>query len=134
MKLERLAVCAVLLLFVISAGSASAFPFFNSRDPLAPRDDWGELHQMPSLNPTDLERREAWRLFYYSKSRYDVAKDPAYVGALEGALARNGYYCGPADGVYSPAIPDAIARLQKAHGMKATGNLTVAVRRALHLP
>jgi hypothetical protein len=31
-------------------------------------------------------------------------------------------------------MQDAIARLQKAHGQRVTGNLTVAVRRAVHMP
>ncbi len=124
------------LVFALSAASASAweFPFLKSRDPLAPRDEWGKLHQMPVLNETDFARRDAYRLFYYAKSRHDLAKDPAYVGSLQVSLKRLGYYCGEIDGVFSPEVSDAIARLQKAHLMRVTGNLTIAVRRALHMP
>ncbi len=134
MKFSRLLLCAVVLAW--SAGSAAAweFPFFKSRDPLSPRDEWGKLHQMPTLNETDLARREAFRLFYYAKSRNDLAQDPAYVGSLQVSLKRMGYYCGEIDGVFSPEVTDAIARLQKGHGMRVTGNLTIAVRRAVHMP
>lgn len=127
---------AFALLFALSAASASAweFPFFKSRDALAPRDEWGKLHQMPTLNETDFAHREAYRLFYYAKSRNDLAKDPAYVGSLQVSLARLGYYCGEIDGVYSPEVTEAIAKLQKAYQLRVTGNLTVAVRRALHMP
>lgn len=128
-------VCLVFV-FSLSTGSAGAweFPFFKSRDALAPHDEWGALHRMPSPNQTDFERREAYRLFYYSKSRHDLANDPAYIGSLQTTLQRMGYYCGAIDGVFSPEVQDAIARLQKAYGMRVTGNLTVAVRRAVHMP
>ncbi|MGI9088260.1 MAG: peptidoglycan-binding domain-containing protein [Chthoniobacterales bacterium] len=108
--------------------------FGSARDPLAPRDSWGLLHQGAEVNETDYEPREIWRFFYYSKSRRTVAADPAYVGALQTALYRNGYYCGPIDGVYSEEVKDGIARLQKAHRMRVNGALTVPVRRALRLP
>ncbi len=122
--------------FGVSLSSASGWdaPLFQSRDPLAQRDSWGLLHQTPALNPTDFARRESWRLFYYSKSRGVLATDPAYMGALQVALQRNGYYCGPINGYFSPEVSDAIARLQKNHSMRVTGTLTVPVRRALYLP
>ena len=134
MRFLRSAIIA--LLCALSAASASAFefPFFKSLDPLAPRDQWGELHQMAAPNDTDFARREAFRFFYYSKSRQDLAKDPAYIGSLQASLQRNSYYCGPIDGVFSADVTDAIARLQKAYHMRVTGNLTVAVRRALNMP
>jgi Putative peptidoglycan binding domain len=106
----------------------------SASDPLAPRDWWGRLHQMPDPNDTDFERRETCRFFYYSKSRAVVAADPAYVGALQVALTRNGYYCGPIDGIFSDEVSDAIARLQKGYSMRVNGAITVAVRRALRLP
>lgn len=106
----------------------------SSRDPLAPRDSWGLLHQDSELNETDYAKREPCRFFYYSKTRQTVAADPAYVGALQSALRRNGYYCGAIDGIYSDEVTDAIARLQKAHSMRVNGALTVAVRRVLFLP
>ena len=60
--------------------------------------------------------------------------DPAYVGSLQTALRRLGYYCGPVDGVFSPEVSYAIARLQKNYSMRVTGNLDTPVRRALHMP
>lgn len=114
--------------FCISPAMASA------DDPLAPRDSWGLLHQVPVTNQTDFERREACRFFYYSKSRTVVAADPAYVGALQVALRRNGYYCGPIDGIFSDNVSNAITRLQKGYSMRVNGALTVPVRRALYLP
>ncbi len=89
---------------------------------------------MAELNETDLAHREPDRLFYYSKSRRELAKDPAYVGSMQVSLRRMGYYCGPIDGVYSTEVIDAIARFQKAHRMRVTGNLTIAMRRSLHMP
>jgi hypothetical protein len=106
----------------------------SEHDPLAQRDWWGLLHQTPVLEATDFEPRESCRLFYYLKSRTEVAADPAYVGAVQVALHRNGYYCGPIDGVFSDEVRDAIARLQKGYSMRVNGALTVGVRRALHLP
>lgn len=106
----------------------------SSSDPLAPRDCWGLLHQTSELNQTDYEPRESCRFYYYSKSRSVVSADPAYVGALQVALRRNGYYCGPIDGVFTDEVSNAIARLQKAYAMQVNGALTVPVRRALHLP
>ncbi len=120
------------LLVLFAAGMSSLLA--SASDPLAPRDNWGLLHQSPTLEQTDFERREIWRFFYYSKSRSVVAADPAYVGALQTALHRNGYYCGPIDGVFSEDVSEAIARLQKGHSMRVNGALTVPVRRALHLP
>lgn len=134
MTLFRSAVFALVFAFSAASAIAFEFPFFKSRDPLAPRDEWGKLHQMPTLNETDLAHREAYRLFYYAKSRNDLVKDSAYVGSLQVSLARLGYYCGEIDGVFSPDVTDAIAKLQKAYQMRVTGNLTVAVRRALHMP
>ena len=67
-------------------------------------------------------------------SRRELLADPAYVAALQVCLRNQGYYCGPIDGVNSEAVSEAIARLQKNHTQRVTGTLTVAVRRALHLP
>lgn len=134
MNLRR--VLAFSCVLACSVGLAHAFeiPYFKSGDPLAPRDEWGQLHQMGSLNETDLAPREPWRLFYYAKSGPVLANDRAYVGSLQVSLQRLGYYCGPIDGLFSPDVTDAIMRLQKAHRMRVSGNLTVAVRRALHMP
>ena len=117
------------------AESEPLFFFFDPhQDPLAPRDEDGLLHQMPALNPTDLAPRHSTRLGYYFQSGAQLVHDPAYVGALQTALNRNGYYCGPIDGVFSPRVAEAIAHLQKNSSLPVTGALTVGVRRALHLP
>ncbi len=132
---HRVLVLAAMLGFGLSSAAAlDDDPLFHSRDPLSQRDSWGSLHQSPVLNPNDFAPRESWRLFYYSKSRHALAADPAYMGALQVALQRNGYYCGPINGFFSPEVSNAIARLQKNHSMRVTGTLTVPVRRALYLP
>lgn len=109
-------------------------PLFHSTDPLAPRDEWGVLHQSPELNQADYFPRHHYRIYYNFKAGYELLRDPAYVGALQVALRNRGYYCGPIDGIMSEEISDAIARLQKNHAQRVTGRLTVPVRRALRLP
>ena len=118
----------------VLANSASAGPLFVYKDGLAPRDEWGRLHQMPKLERTDWDPRYAVRFHYYFKGASTLQRDPAYVGALQRDLRRNGYYCGEIDGVFSEEVSDAIARLQKNHGLQVTGTINVAVRRALRLP
>ena len=107
---------------------------FHSINPLAPRDEWGRLHQMPNVDETDYFPRSGSRLYYYFKSRHELLRDPAYVAALQTVLRSRGYYCGPIDGVMSDLVSDAIARVQKNHLQRVNGQLTIAVRRALHLP
>jgi Putative peptidoglycan binding domain len=124
----------LLISFCVATVSSWAGPLVRSTDPLAPRDEWGLLHQSPSLNATDFERRHPLRAFYYLESGQSLTSDPAYVGALQRDLIRLGYYCGPIDGVFSDEMSDAIARLQKNYSMRVTGTLTFSVRRALHLP
>jgi len=110
-------------------------PFFHATDSLAPRDDWGLLHQSrTTLYETDFARRHGWRPLYYLESGRELIAQPAYVGALQRDLARLGYYCGPIDGVFSLDVSDAIARLQKNYSQRVTGTLTIPVRRVLHLP
>ena len=106
----------------------------RARQALLPRDSWGILHNSKELNETDFAAREPWRLFYYNKSRRELEKDPAYMGAVQEALRRNGFYCGPIDGVMSDEVGNAIALLQKNYGYRVNGLLTVSVRRALYLP
>jgi len=113
---------------------ASDDPLFHSTDPLAPRDEWGLLHQSLTLYGTDFAPRYPWRPLYYLESRRELAAQPAYVGALQRDLRRLGYYCGNIDGFFSPELSDAIARLQKNYSMRVTGRLTIPVRRALGLP
>jgi len=110
------------------------YDFIRSVDPLAQRDEWALLHQGKPVNATDFAPRYNWRWCYYFKAREQLISQPAYVGSMQTALRRLGYYCGPVDGVFTPEVSDAIARLQKNYSMRVTGTLTVPVRRALHMP
>ena len=110
------------------------YGIFRSIDPLAQRDEWGTTHQTPHVNATDFAPRYSWRWIYYFKGRNQLVLDPGYVGALQTALSRLGYYCGPVDGVFTPEVSYAIARLQKNYSMRVTGTLTTPVRRSLHMP
>jgi hypothetical protein len=110
-------------------------PFFHHTDTLAPRDDWGLLHQSrTTLYETDFAPRFSPRAAYYGMSGRQLITQPAYVGALQRDLSRLGYYCGPIDGVFSDEVSEAIASLQKNYSQRVTGTLTVPVRRVLHLP
>ena len=129
-----LSLVALLLTFGSNAPAADDDPLFHSINPLAPRDDWGRLHQMPTVSDTDYFPRSGSRLYYYFKSRHELLRDPAYVASLQTVLRDRGYYCGPIDGVMSELVSDAIARVQKNHLQRVNGQLTVPVRRALHLP
>ena len=105
-----------------------------SKDSLAQGDEYGLLHQGKDPNPTDYDARNHCRFVYYFKTSEQLVAEPAYVGALQRDLHRLGYYCGPIDGVFTPQVSDAIARLEKNNSMRVTGTLTIPVRRALHLP
>ena len=106
---------------------------FRPTDSLAQRDEYGLVHQGPHVDATDFAPRH-WRLCYYFKASEQLILDPAYVGSMQTALRRLGYYCGPVDGVFTPEVADAIARLQKNYSMRVTGTLNDPVRRALHMP
>src|SRR5256714_8738805 len=109
-------------------------PFFHATDTLAPRDDWGLLHQSrTTIYETDFSPRMA-RAAYYGMGESELARHPGYIAALERDLARLGYYCGPIDGVLSDDVRASIATLQKNYSMHVTGTITVPVRRVLHLP
>jgi hypothetical protein len=110
------------------------YDVFRSTDPLAQRDEWGLVHQGKVVNATDFAPRYHWRFCYYFKAPEQLIVQPAYVGSMQIALRRLGYYCGPIDGIFTPAVGDAIAHLQKNYSMRVTGTLTDPVRRALHLP
>jgi len=130
---------ALVVGFVVAMAQADEFDvvdygIFRSLDPLAQRDEWGTTHQTPHVNATDFAPRYAWRWEYYFKARQQLLLDPGYVGSLQTALRRLGYYCGPVDGVFTPEVSYAIARLQKNYSMRVTGTLTTPVRRALHMP
>jgi hypothetical protein len=127
---------AVVLLSALVAASAVASdePLFHSTNPLAPRDEWGVLHQSSNVIPTDYFHRSGSRWYYYFKSRHELLADPAYVASLQTVLRSRGYYCGPIDGIMSEDVNEAIARVQKNHAQRVTGTLTIPVRRALHMP
>ena len=127
-------VLALVLALAISSVRASDDPLFHSTDPLAPRDEWGVLHQTPTLYPTDFSTGTAIAFTIIFIPEKELLADPAYVGALQVSLRNRGYYCGPIDGIMSDEVSDAIAHLQKNHTQRVTGRLTVPVRRALHLP
>ncbi len=132
--LKKVILIALAIGSSVVLGQAWDDPFFQSTDTLAPRDEWGLLHQMPAPNPTDFEPRYRWRPLYYLESGQELIAQPAYVGALQRDLRRLGYYGGGIDGIFSPEVSDAIARLQKNYSLRVTGTLTIPVRRALHLP
>jgi hypothetical protein len=132
---------ALALILGLGAAIAQADEFdifyhdiFRSTDPLAQRDEYGLLHQGKAVNATDFAPRYHWRWIYYFKAREQLILQPAYVGSMQTALRRLGYYCGPVDGVFTPEVADAIARLQKNSSLHVTGTLTEPVRRALHMP
>jgi Putative peptidoglycan binding domain len=136
MKPIALALILALGASIAQAGEYDLFEYdlYRSVDPLAQRDEWGLLHQGRVVNATDFAPRYPWRFVYYFKAPEQLVLQPAYVGSMQTALRRLGYYCGPIDGVFTPAVGDAIARLQKNYSMKVTGTLTDPVRIALHLP
>ena len=131
--IRRFALVLFLGLSAIPA-QASDKPLFHSTNPLAPRDEWGVLHQMPNVDETDYFRRSGSRWYYYFKSRHELLRDPAYVASLQTVLRNRGYYCGPIDGNMSDEVSLAIARVQKNYVQRVTGTLTIPVRRALNLP
>jgi Putative peptidoglycan binding domain len=110
------------------------FDIFHSTDPLAQRDEHGLLHQGKRVYETDFAPRYKWRWIYYFKANEQLILQSAYVGSMQTALRRLGYYCGPINGVFTPEVSDAIARLQKNSSMRVTGTLNEPVRRALHMP
>ena len=110
-------------------------PFFHATDSLAPRDEWGLLHQSrTTVYDVDFAPRYTWRPLYYLEGGRELVASPSYVGALQRDLARLGYYCGPIDGFDTVDVAEAIAALQKNYSQRVTGTLTPAVRRVLHLP
>jgi hypothetical protein len=132
---------ALALILSLSATMAQADEYdifshdiFRPTDPLAQRDEYALLHQGKAVNATDFAPRYRWRWCYYFKAPEQLVVDPAYVGSMQTALRRLGYYCGPVDGIFTPQVADAIARLQKNYSMRVTGTLTDPVRRALHMP
>jgi hypothetical protein len=137
MNITRLFLRAAVLVLAFAATAVRASdddPLFHSSNPLAPRDSWGRLHQMPNVDETDYFPRSDSRLWYYFKSRRSLLRDPAYVTSLQTVLHQRGYYCGPIDGIMSELVSDAIARAQRNYNQRVDGHLTIPVRRALNLP
>ena len=136
--MKQIALALILGLSATIARADDYGIFFNEtlypRDPLAQRDEWALLHQGKAVNTTDFAPRYHWRWVYYFKAPEQLILQPAYVGSMQTALRRLGYYCGPVDGVFTPEVADAIARLEKNYSMRVTGTLTDPVRRALHMP
>ncbi len=130
----------VLFAMFLACNGASGFIIdeeifsYHSEDSLAPHDEYGLLHQMPTVRDTDFAPRYNWRWIYYFKANEQLMVQPAYVAALQRDLRRLGYYCGPINGVFSNEVSDAIARFQKNYSMRVSGTLNDPVRRALHLP
>jgi hypothetical protein len=129
-----LSIFSLLLIAATATAELIDEDFLRSVDPLAPRDEWGLLHQTRDVNAVDFAHRYPARWFYYFKASEQLTTHPAYVGAVQRELRRLSYYCGPIDGIFSPEVGDAIALLQKNYSMRVTGTLTDPVRRALHLP
>ena len=129
-RILTLLLASLSVLPILSRGDT--FSFYT--DPLAQRDEFGLLHQSPVVGQTDLAPRYPCRFEYYFVSGNALTYDSAYVGALQIALSRRGYFSGPIDGVYSQEVAGAIARMQKNYSQRVTGTLTIGIRRALHLP
>lgn len=72
---------------------------------------------------------------YYDQGAYDSSDQSAdsTVAAAQDRLARQGYYHGQIDGVFGPETRRAIMRFQSAHGLGATGYLTMETRQSLGL-
>jgi hypothetical protein len=128
------AAVVVLALSAFAVRASDDDPLFHSSNPLASRDDWGRLHQMPNVDETDYFHRSGSRWYYYFKSRHELLRDPAYVASLQTVLHQRGYYCGPIDGIMSDVVSDGIARAQRNYNQRVDGHLTIPVRRALNLP
>jgi hypothetical protein len=137
--MKRLALAFVLGSLGVTIARADEYEIFSNdifrpTEALAQRDEYGLVHQGPHVNATDFAPRYHWRWMYYFKAPEQLILDPAYVGSMQTALRRLGYYCGPVDGVFTAQVADSIARMQKNYSMRVTGTLTDPVRRALHMP
>src|SRR2546430_16557086 len=74
-------------------------PFFHATDSLAPRDDWGLLHQSrTTVYDVDFAPRHTWRPLYYLEGGRELVASPAFVGALQRDLRALGSYSGPVAG------------------------------------
>src|SRR5438477_13212333 len=85
---------------------------FRSTDPLAQRDEYGLIHQGRHVNATDFAPRYHYRFFYYFMAPELLIVQPGYVGSMQNALRRLGYYCVPVDGVFTREVGVAIVLCQ----------------------
>ena len=74
----------------------------------------------------------------YATDTYTAYTAPAYnysggsVSAdVQDALAQNGFYNGPIDGIVGPQTREAIAEFQRSHGLPVTGRISGSLLRAL---
>ncbi len=88
----KLLVLALAIELGAIAAQAQDCAFFRGTDPLAQRDEWGLLHQGRTVNSTDFAPRYRWRFEYYFKAPEQLIVQPGYVGAMQTALRRLGYY------------------------------------------
>jgi hypothetical protein len=80
---------------------------------------------------------------YYTDDQPNVNTAPVYNGvqaadptvqAAQTQLNKQGYYGGPADGIYGPSTRDAVARYQIANQLNVTGSLSPDTLQSLQLP
>src|SRR2546428_9091624 len=114
----KLSIFALLVTVATATADLLDENFLRPVDPLAPRDEWGLLHQSREVIAVDFAQRYPSRWFYYFKAAEQVTTQPAYIGAVQRELRRLGYYCGPIDGIFTPDVGDAIALLQKNYSMR----------------
>ncbi len=74
--------------------------------------------------------REAAPREYYSR---EIFRSNSADAAVQGALARRGYYQGPIDGEIGPISNRAIARYQQDRGLRVTGTINPSLLQSLGL-
>jgi len=74
---------------------------------------------------------------YYDQGNYDssdqYSSSDSTIAAVQERLARQGYYRGEIDGILGSQTRRAIARYQRGHGLRVTGNLAPDMLQALGL-
>ena len=70
---------------------------------------------------------------YYDQNSYPDQSGNSTIGAVQQALAQQGYYRGQIDGVFGPETRAAIAQYQSTHGLRVTGALSSDTLQALGL-
>jgi hypothetical protein len=70
--------------------------------------------------------------YYYNEGVYSERPmhDPT-VSTVQTELTQQGFYNGPADGIFGPATRDAVAKYQIAHHLDVTGSLTPEILESL---